>query len=305
MKTLRLLFILLFVTTIAIAQSPNAFNYQTVLRDNNANLLTNQLIGIQISILQGSNTGSSVYSETHEITSNNYGLVNLMIGNGATVDDFSSINWADELYFIQVGIDVSGGDSYLLIGTSQLVSVPYALHAKTAENLTNNNKHYIGELFGGGIVFWIDQTSEHGLIASLNDIDGGNGIVWSNIDDIEIGTSAQNHYDGKGNSTAIIGQSGHTSGAAQLCSDYSNDGFTDWYLPSILELKQTENALLIINNVLSNDGDATTNTINVKTKYWSSTEYNNSLAWFYFNYGGGSPYQYKNDTYRVRAVRAF
>ena len=132
MKKILLSILGFFILTSLLAQSPNLFNYQAVVRNNSGELITDQLIGIQILILQGTTTGSSVYIETHEETSNTYGLVNLKIGTGSTTDDFSSINWANGPYFIQIKIDATGGDSYQLIGTSQLLSVPYALYAKEA-----------------------------------------------------------------------------------------------------------------------------------------------------------------------------
>ena len=111
---------------------------------------------------------------------------------------------------------------------------------------------------------------------------------------------------------AII-KSGHTSSAAKLCDDYSNDGFTDWYLPSIHELKQLDVAILIIYNVLANDGDGTTNPLNPENvfpapaygEYWSSTEYVINATWSYQFTIGASTSGFKTTANRVRAVRAF
>jgi len=182
---------------------------------------------------------------------------------------------------------------------------------KYVDDNLGTSAHYVGELYGGGIVYYVDQTGENGLIASLDDLDGGSGVAWSNITGIEIGASAKNYYDGTGNTTAIIGQSGHASSAAKLCDDYSKDEFIDWYLPSTLELRQMDDAILIINNVLANDGDGTTNPLNPEYvaptygRYWSSTETNSTSAWSYYFIYGNSNYYYKYYTYRVRAVRAF
>ena len=93
-------------------------------------------MGYQLSILQGSPAGTAVYTETFTPTSNNYGLVNLEIGTGITIDDFTAIDWANGPYYIETATDLTGGSSYVVMGTSQLVSVPFALHAKTAENVT-------------------------------------------------------------------------------------------------------------------------------------------------------------------------
>jgi hypothetical protein len=99
--------------------------------------VTNQQVGMQISILQGSAGGTAVYTETHTLTTNANGLVGFEIGNGTPVSgDFSSVNWADGPYFINTETDLQGGTSYTISGTSQLLSVPYALYAKEAETIT-------------------------------------------------------------------------------------------------------------------------------------------------------------------------
>ncbi|MCB9360451.1 MAG: hypothetical protein H6587_07700 [Flavobacteriales bacterium] len=133
MKKLIFTLVHLLIFTFAFAQAPQSFEYQAVVRDASGNLLVNQAVGIQITIKQGSATGTSVYQETFNATTNLYGLINLQIGTGTTGDDFTTINWANGAYFLEVAIDVTGGTTYSVMGTSQLLSVPYALHAKTVE----------------------------------------------------------------------------------------------------------------------------------------------------------------------------
>jgi len=135
MKKLLLLLIGIIACISLFAQVPNAFKYQAVARDASGELIVNQSVGLQISLLQGSSTGPAIYTETHVDTSNNYGLINLEIGNGTSTDDFSAIDWSNGPYFLQIEIDLSGGIDYQLIGTSQLLSMPYALHAKAASQL--------------------------------------------------------------------------------------------------------------------------------------------------------------------------
>jgi len=92
---------------------------------------------MQISILQGSTSGTAIYKETQTPTTNVNGLVSLEIGDGTVVsDDFSTIDWANGSYFIKTDTDPAGGTNYTITGTSQLLSVPYALHAKTAESIS-------------------------------------------------------------------------------------------------------------------------------------------------------------------------
>lgn len=145
MKKTLLLFTLSLVLNFSIkAQAPQGFNYQAVARNSSGVAITNQNIGLQIRLLQGSSSGTSVYAETFNVTSNNIGLLNLVVGTGTTIDNFSAINWANGPYFIELSMDITGGTTYSLMGTQQLMSVPYALYAANggstgATGATGNN----------------------------------------------------------------------------------------------------------------------------------------------------------------------
>lgn len=133
MRTSIFLLFTIFVSLIGFSQSPEAFSYQAVIRDGSGSVLANQNIGLRIAILEGGTSGTVVYSESFSITSNDFGLVNLEIGTGSVLSgDFSTINWGDDSYFVEVALDTSGGTSYTIMGTSQLLSVPYALYAKSS-----------------------------------------------------------------------------------------------------------------------------------------------------------------------------
>jgi hypothetical protein len=142
MKRILTLFALLLLASLILpqqagAQSPEKMSYQAVIRNSSNNLITNTTVGMKISILQGSTTGTVEYAETQTPTTNANGLVSIEIGAGTVISGiFSAIDWANGPYFLKTETDPSGGTNYTITGTSQLLSVPYALHAKTAESIT-------------------------------------------------------------------------------------------------------------------------------------------------------------------------
>ncbi len=132
-KTLPLL-VTLFITFLTFAQAPERINYQGLIRDNSGNILSSQSVGMLFTIKQGAVGGTTIYSETWTINTNTEGIVNVPIGSGMSTDDFSTIDWSNGPYFLETSIDVTGGVNYVSLGSSELLSVPYALHAKTAGN---------------------------------------------------------------------------------------------------------------------------------------------------------------------------
>ncbi|GAB5417980.1 MAG: hypothetical protein Crog4KO_14330 [Crocinitomicaceae bacterium] len=135
MKTLITL-LAIFSFTSLFAQSPQLMTYQAVIRNASDALVSNSPVGVQISILQGSPTGVASYIETHTPTSNINGLVTLEIGNGNVVaGNFAAIDWANGPYYLKTETDPTGGTVYSISATTQLLSVPYALHAETATNV--------------------------------------------------------------------------------------------------------------------------------------------------------------------------
>jgi hypothetical protein len=132
-KLISFILILIMSETGVFSQSPDAFNYQAVVRDSNGDLIVNQNVSFKISILSESISGQEVYAESHRIITSNIGTVALSIGSGDVIDgSFGDIQWGDGVYFIQTAIDVNNGSNYEIISTSQLLSVPYALYAKTS-----------------------------------------------------------------------------------------------------------------------------------------------------------------------------
>lgn len=117
------------------AQSPEGFNYQAVARNADGTLMQNKSITVKTTLLSGPSASNKVYEETHTVTTNAFGHFSIIVGNGTSSDAFSSITWADAAHHLKVEIDQGSG--YVVMGTVQLQSVPYALHSKTAETVTN------------------------------------------------------------------------------------------------------------------------------------------------------------------------
>ncbi|HPT32974.1 MAG TPA: hypothetical protein PLW67_14085, partial [Prolixibacteraceae bacterium] len=135
-RTLIICLLTFFLFTVT-AQTPLLFKYQAVARDAAGTILSGKAVKFQISVVKNNAAGQVVYSETHSKTTNAFGLVDLEIGNGAQpLGDFGKIDWGVDKYFLKVEIDPSGGSSFQTVGTTQLLSVPYALYAR---NVQNNN----------------------------------------------------------------------------------------------------------------------------------------------------------------------
>lgn len=320
----------LFYTITLFAQAPDAIVYQAQARDLDGKVLTVKTIEVKITILQGSPTvGTIVWEAIHEIQTDKYGLFTLTIGEGTSVGyDFSAIDWGNYSHFLNVKFDKNG--TWIDLGTTQFLSVPYALHAGTAEraiidnvddddpdptnelntsvNLNGTNLevsdaggtiiqdlsslvddadsdptnelqdlsdyalksnvleldntsefspgadyepatkkyvddavyagHYVGENYGGGIVFWVDETGEHGLIASTEDL---GSFKW------ETNSPYYPFRDGIGagmfNAQFAIIEWVFTGweheivqNALSICAFYNGGGYGDWYLPSKYEL---------------------------------------------------------------------
>ena len=343
-----------FVTASVFAQSPDKMSYQAVVRDGSNNLIASAPIGMQISILQGSSSGTAVYVETQLPTSNSNGLVSIEIGSGTVVSGiFSSINWANGPYFIKTETDPTGGTNYTIAGTAQLMSVPYALHANTAESITgavteadplfgaslaagisaadtaywNNHadssdisqmgfvaglKTYeIGDFAQGGVVFWVDETKQHGLVCTIENVVPGTirwfagtyGVTRANGDGV---------YGGESNTNLIIsgqmvlGDDG-AGYAASVCSDlvesHGGVNYGDWYLPTMEELMVLGQNYLLVNSTSTANGGTNLDT----SPYWSSTELNGTDANYVVITPGGTSNSSVNKAapFSVRAVRAF
>ncbi len=358
------------------AQAPQLMNYQAVVRDAAGQQVTGTLVQFHFRIHNGFAGGTVVFAETDTATTNQFGLAELQIGRSTSL---SSVCWGSANKYLQVGIDVKGGTNFTDMGTTQLLSMPYALYAdsaangywtKNGNNIYNANsdkvgigtnlpstlldvesgttspafklvdgtqaagkvlrcdglgnaswdsptgllsagsgitishdsimvvKHYIGESYGGGIVFWVDNTGQHGLITATTDQStsiqwqvGGNAITNAVMDSIGAGRL---------NTIMILINQGAGTYAAWICATYHGGGYGDWYLPSKYELN-----LMYLNigpgNTLGlgNIGGFASFT------YWSSTGTNNNYAWVE-NFASGNQFDiYNSNAFCIRAVRGF
>ncbi len=135
MKKIYTIIIALLFPVFIIAQETDAFNYQAVVRDASGQIMANKAVNFRISLLENGPDGKVVYSETHLAMTNSFGLVNLQVGNGLTsIGDFSRIDWSTNNYYLEVAADMEGGTAFNVLGTSKLLSVPFALYAKNAGN---------------------------------------------------------------------------------------------------------------------------------------------------------------------------
>jgi len=133
------LLLLIIMSSDSFSQAPQAFPYQAVARNSLDNLLSNQTISIRFSILNGSNTGPTIYQEKHITTTNQIGLFNINIGQGTVLSGtFNTISWGTSSKFIKVELDPTGGNTFTVMGTTQLLSVPYALYSNSSGGSTSS-----------------------------------------------------------------------------------------------------------------------------------------------------------------------
>lgn len=161
--------ILLFIAALACsfiyAQAPQGFSYQAIAFDNNGNPVQNTTIAVKVSILDQSVTGTVLFSESHTPTTNDQGLFNLSIGIGSNLSGtFEEIDWGNNSKFVKLELDITGGTNYITVGTSQLMSVPYALYAE------NSNSKFWQEAVTDTI-----SLKEENKVLKVNDVEISQG----------------------------------------------------------------------------------------------------------------------------------
>ncbi len=165
----------------AFSQVPGAFNYQAVVRNSSGDIIANASVSFRVSILQNSETGSPVYVETQHTTTNSFGLVSLKIGQGTVVSgNLENAAWDTAPHFIKVEVDPAGGSAYSLLGTSELLSVPYALQAENVSNdkVNDADADPANELQSISLSGTVLTLSKSGGSVTLPSSAGGGGDNW-------------------------------------------------------------------------------------------------------------------------------
>ena len=280
--------------------------YNTLVLNSSKLLLKNAHLGIKATIIKGDEKGQVIYAETLKGQTHTKGNLAIDIGVGYVVSGkYSNFDITGGPYVIKLEIDPHGGTNYTINITRPFVNLAKGTTAPFRFSVGSKVivKRYIGELYGGGIIFYLTKDSlgnEHGLIASLHDVStaakwGLNGIDFYGF---------KNASDGKDNFKAMLNNGAEPGTAAKVVEKYQHDGYKDWYLPALKELLLMYQVKDIIDKTLDTDKNEKTKGLERK-HYWSSTGYSASTSWFFSFFNGGATNYGKNYVFNVRAVRAF
>jgi hypothetical protein len=199
---------MLFISFNLFSQAPQKMSYQAVIRNASNALVSNAPVKMRISILQGSATGNAVYSELHSATTNVNGLVSIEIGAGTSPQGtFSSINWGNGTYFLKTETDPTNGTNYSIVGTSQLLSVPYALQA-------NNAGNGIKDISKTGDTVYLDNGKKY-IIPGIKDLNPSSTI--------NSGLVGFWPFNGNANDESGNGKNGTVNGATLTNDRFGNN----------------------------------------------------------------------------------
>jgi len=244
MKHLSLIVVAVLMGITAMAQSPSKFNYQAVARDAAGVLVSDGTVGVKVTILSGSATGTEVYSETHSATTNVYGMLNFQIGAGTgATGDISTIDWGSDAHFIKVEMDPAGGSSYTVSNTSELISVPYAEYANSALHVDDADADSTNEV-------QMMMMSGDTLMLSI----GGGSIDMSGYDQ-SAGVASNDSAITANAAAAAAALAAHVT--ADMDIDSTNELITDMMLDGDTMLQITEDGAVheVDLTALVDDGD--------------------------------------------------
>jgi uncharacterized protein (TIGR02145 family) len=296
----RIIFLGIFYVTICnftMAQAPQLMSYQAVIWDAAGHLVSDKAVNIKLSILQGSVTGISVYTEFHKIQTNENGLVSLMIGGGSIITgNMSDISWEAGPYFLKTETDPTGGNNFMITGITQFVSVPYSLAsnysniAGMARNISTKNTGLPGQVLTidkDGKLMWssnppVLSTISITEIKSNTALSGGNissdggspvtsrGVVWSIYPNPSVSLSTKT-IDGSGVGFFTSNMTNLVPNTVYYVRAYASNGVGTSYGN---EVTFTTNNPLVVNvpcpgtpSVKDTDGN-TYNTVLIGTQCW-------------------------------------
>ncbi len=202
MKRISIWLFFFFAMDSLMAQAPKSVNYQAIARDATGEPIPNKPVGIKLTILQGSASGTVVYAETHLPSTDDFGLFTLGIGTGTPVTSkLADVPWDKGPFFLKVEVDPNGGQSYTLSGVSQLISVPYALYADKAGNAVNYKA-------GNGIVIKNDSIINGAPNQPITIIGKGATTVTGTYPNFVVETIAGNGIPGPAGPKGDVGPAG-------------------------------------------------------------------------------------------------
>jgi len=190
MKNIFTLLLITLGCLSSIAQAPEKMSYQAIIRNSEGHLVSDQIVNTRIAILHKTNDGNALYVEKHNLSSNLNGLITLEIGAGTIISgSFIGIDWSDGPYYVRTDTDIDNDSNYDISSSSQLLSVPYAIHAKSAENFSGNldendpdfNASVASEITLNDITYWNDKLDEFNETDPLFSSSAANGITPNDI----------------------------------------------------------------------------------------------------------------------------
>lgn len=217
MKKLFTLSVIAALSFYVFAQAPQRLSYQAVIRSSSGELVTSKSVGIQISILQGSVSGTAVFVERHTTTTNANGLATVQIGGGTNISgSLTAIDWNFGPYFLKTETDPDGGTSYSITGTSQLLSVPYALYAKNSNEAEKLKLPFSATIAHSDYAFKITNSASSAINVTSTATTGARYAVYAETRSVDNGTAAVRATaitsGAEGTTYGVLASSGSRSG---------------------------------------------------------------------------------------------